>query len=238
MGPLRDLLSWWNLIFALPIALSALLLLLSAVGGLGDGDGDAEADVSPDADTADVDGSGGHTEGDTEANAVGDGHHPLGDALRFLGVGAVPVSLLAQAFLLFFGVFGLAANQMLSVAADPDARVYGALALATLGGAAGTGALGALGRRFIPNDLPAVGNKDLIGKTGRVVFTVTTTEGTIQVRDAGGTLHQIAARIPRGENILEAGQDVFIVGYDAAQGAFLVDEDPFTLRSDELKNLT
>ncbi len=101
MGTLADLLDWWNLVFVLPITLSVLLLLASAVGGLGDGDAHAHADMDAHA-QVDAD---GHADHDADAD------HPLADALKFVGVGVVPISLLLQAFLLLFGVLGLAANR-------------------------------------------------------------------------------------------------------------------------------
>jgi membrane protein implicated in regulation of membrane protease activity len=229
------LLQWWNLVFLLPIVLSVLLLLASALAGLGDGgadadgDADAEGDMEGDAD-GDADADGGH------ADAAGAGPGSLTGALKFAGVGAVPVSLLAQGFLLFFGISGLAANLLLHTAADPDRRIWGALMAALLLGVLGAAGMGALGRRFLPKTAPAIGNKHLIGRTGRVVFEVTAAEGTVQVRDAGGTLHQVPARIGNGDTApLASGQEVLVTGYDDARGAFLVDESPFRLLADEMR---
>lgn len=230
---LSDLLAWWNLIFLLPIALSALLLLASAVGGLGEGHGDAahsHGDVSAHADAS----APGHEAGG-EAHADTD-HDLLHDALEWIGIGVVPLSLLVQAFLLFFGVFGLAANRALNTANNPNGLVWGAFAVAMLGGLAGAGGFGMLGRRFLPRDEPALGNKDLVGRTGRVVFEVTQTTGMAQVRDVSGTLHQIAARVPPGHEPLESGQEILITAFDTGTGAFIVDESPFTLTQEELQN--
>lgn len=229
MGTLAGLWDWWNLIFLLPIALSVLLLLASAVGGLGEagahGAVDASAHGAVDAD-ADV---------ETDAPGEAQTDHPLADALEWAGVGVVPISLLAQAFLLLFGMVGLAANRALETAARPDSLIWGALGIALGGSLAGTAALGALGRRFLPREKPALGNKDLVGRTGSVVFTVTQTLGTIQVRDSGGTLHQLAARIPAGQEPLESGRDVLVTAFDPESGAFLVDESPFSLTPEELR---
>jgi len=223
---LAGLLQWWNLIFVLPILLSVLLLLASAAGGLGEGGGDAETDTDVEADA--------DTDADGHAGAP-DGSGVFAGAIKFAGVGAVPVSLLAQGFLLFFGVFGLAANLLLNTEANPDRRVWLALVAALAAGAFGMAAVGALGRRFLPRAVPAVGNKDLVGRTGRVVFAVTEGEGLVQVRDAVGTLHQVAARVTEGEAPLAAGQEVLVTGYDRERGAFLVDESPFAVSPDALR---
>ena len=231
-----ELLNWWNLIFALPIVLSVLLLLVSAVGGLGadhgtdasgvHADTPADAGIEADAEGADV-------TGDHDAAA---GHAHPGGTLAWIGVGVVPVSLLLQAFLLFFGVLGLGANRLLGTAAAPERLIWGAFLLALLGGAGCAGGLGALARRFAPQDAPAARSRDLVGRTGQVVFTVTQTGGTVQVRDAGGTVHQVAARLPAGHAPLPSGAAILIAGVAAdGSGAFLVEESPFTLDAEELK---
>jgi membrane protein implicated in regulation of membrane protease activity len=209
MAALQELSAWWNLLFLLPMAVSVVLLLISGLGGMGE----ADTDTDHDTDHSDADDS------------------PLADALRHLGVGAVPLSLLAQAFLLFFGVAGLATNRLFMVSANPERNVWASVAVALFLGLVGAFVLGALGRRFLPTEGPALANRDLISRTGRVVFAVTENEGTVQVRDAGGTLHQIAARVPLGEEPIEAGQEVLVVSYDSEQGIFLVNESPFSAAS-------
>ena len=213
MGPYSELLAWWNLVFLLPIGLSALLLLATAAGGLGEGEGHAHADV----------------QGDVH------GHEWLHDAFAWAGVGVVPVSILLQAYLLFFGIVGLAVNRALQTATRPDSLIWSALALAAIGGLAGAGVLGAVGKRFMPKELPALGNKDLVGRDGQVVFEVTQTTGTAQVRDAGGTLHQIPARVPSGYEPLEAGRRVLVSAYDGQAGVFVVEDSPFALTQEDLR---
>jgi hypothetical protein len=132
---LSEILHWWNLMFLVPIALAVLLLLISATTGMGDGD--AEADTSS-----------GHTEADADADSDTDHGPSLSDALRSFGVGVVPVSLLTQAFLLFFGVWGLSANRFFRVAEQPEGRVWLALLVALVVGAVTTALFGAVMRRF------------------------------------------------------------------------------------------
>jgi len=230
------LLHWWNLVFLLPIALSVLLLIASAAGGLGEGGGHADTDGDGHADVGHVDAAGdGHADGDGHSDAA-TGSNAGSGALHLVGVGAVPVSLLAQGFLLFFGVAGLAANLLLNTETDPERRVWIAFAVALVVGVLGAAAMGALGRRFLPKPAPAIANKDLVGRAGRVVFAVTGDEGTVQVRDAVGTLHQVAARLAPGDSApLASGQEILVTGYDRERGAFLVDESPFTLSADVVR---
>lgn len=217
---LSEISKWWNVVFLVPIVLAALLLLLSAVTGLGEGaDGTHEMHTDAASDTSGTHGEGGDN----------DSSHPLGDILRSVGVGgAVPISLLLQAFLLFFGVWGLCANRVLSVATSPEGRLWGALAIALVGATVAAAGLGALARRYLAADGPATAGKDLIARSGRVIFTVTDEGGTIQVRDAGGTLHQVAARVTAGTEPIEAGRAVLLIGQDQQTGAFTVEESPFS----------
>jgi hypothetical protein len=207
-------LQWWNLLFWVPIALAVLLLLLSAVTGLGDGE--SEAEPTPDALEA---------EGNSESEA--EGSSGLNEILRSFGVGVVPVSLLLQCFLLFFGVCGLAANRFVDVASHPEWRVGVSLLVALVGGGAATGGFGTLGRRFFPAEEAAMSGKDLLARSGRVVFTVTEQEGTVQVRDAGGTLHQVAAFVAPGSVPLPTGSLVLLLARNEQTGRFLVEESPF-----------
>ncbi|MBC8134599.1 MAG: DUF1449 family protein [Fibrella sp.] len=212
---LSAMLHWWNLLFLVPIALAGLLLLMSAVTGVGDGDVEADA-------------SSGDTEADADADHDTDHGPSLSDALRSFGVGVVPVSLLAQAFLLFFGVWGLTANRLFAVGSQPEGRVWLALLVAVGGGAVTTALFGAVMRRFFPAEEPATGGKDLVARSGRVVFEVTDGGGTVQVRDAGGTLHQLAARVLPGAETIPTGRMVLIVAQNKESGHFLVEESPFS----------
>ena len=107
--------------------------------------------------------------------------------------------------------------------------------MAAIGGLTGAGVLGAVGKRFVPKEMPAPGNKDLVGHDGQVVFEVTQTTGTAQVRDAGGTLHQIPARIPSGCEPLETGRRILVSAYDGQAGVFVVEDSPFALTQEDLR---
>lgn len=215
---MQELLQWWNLLFLLPLLLAVALLLVGGLGGIGEGD--PHADVH----TPHVEVTGGETP-DTDGDHGS--HHPLAEALEWAGVGVVPITLLFAAFLLFFGIVGLAANRFLDVAPHPEGRIWLTLGIATVGGLIGMAGFGAVGRRLLPrHEGPATGNRDLLGRAGRVVYEVTEDTGTVQVRDASGTVHQIAARVPKGHSALVPGQQALIITFETTHGFFIVDDDP------------
>jgi membrane protein implicated in regulation of membrane protease activity len=220
MGNLSALLSGWNLVFLIAIGVAILLALVAAVAGFGDGDADADGGHAADAgDTADASDAG---DADGDAN-----DHPLSQVFHSIGIGSVPLTILLQAFLLFFGIGGLAANRTMA-SGSANGSIGTVLFIAFLTAFAAMAFIGALARRFMPKDEPATGSKDLIGRTGSVVYEVSSDGGTAQVRDASGTLHQIAARVPTGHTELQAGSSVIVVAFDAERGAFIVDENPFS----------
>src|SRR5258706_9607371 len=111
---LQWILGWWNLIFVAPFAVALLYLGVYTLSGVGFGDADADAhgDFDADADAdADVDADAGvDADADADADADGDAHgdaetpggHPSFHmmALSWMGVGRVPLSLLAFLVLL------------------------------------------------------------------------------------------------------------------------------------------
>jgi membrane protein implicated in regulation of membrane protease activity len=222
-----NILAWWNLVFLLPLALGVLLLVASGLtGALDSGHGDAGHADSGHGDAGHADGDG-DTSHDLHAEHDTDGYG-FGDLLHTLGVGIVPLSLLMPAFLLTFGVLGITANRLLAVESSSGSRFWLALLIALLFGLVGMALLGAAFRKFLPTNERATGNKDLIGKTGKVIFGVSNTEGTIQVRDMTGTLHQLPARVRDGQGDIASGQEVLLVGFDSEHGCFIVEDSPFS----------
>ncbi|GAB4458142.1 MAG: hypothetical protein OHK0029_18980 [Armatimonadaceae bacterium] len=253
---MQDLFAWWNLVFLLPLVSGVVLLLLSTLGGLeglegADSGGDAVGDAGDlgdpdDAVSGGLDGVGGHAGPDGAAFSGGDaadsasggseaghdgntGHSPtFGSALRWAGFGTVPITIHLAAFCLFFGIFGMMLNQMWNIEVSPDELLWKSLTAAIAGGFAGMVLFGSTARRFLPmSTAPATGNKDLVGRTGKVIFLVTADEGTVQVRDSGGTVHQVTARTVPSQEPLPSGSAILIVGYDVSRGVFLVEQDPF-----------
>lgn len=226
-----NILAWWNLMFLLPLALGVLLLVVSGLSGAmdsgdaGHGDSGPAHDLSHDVSTEGHVGDGdttphGHIDHDGDA-------YDFGDFLRSFGVGIVPLSLLMPGFLMSFGIFGITANRLLEVEGSSGSRFWIALLIALVFGFVGMALLGAAFRKFLPTSERATGNKDLLGKTGKVIFTVSNTEGTIQTRDKTGTVHQLPARVRDGQVEIESGREVLLVGYDNEHSCFIVEESPF-----------
>lgn len=122
---LAEILHWWNLLFLVPIALAVLLLLMSALTGMGDVEADAP--------------SGNH---ETDVDNDSDHAPSFTDSLRSFGVGVAPVSLLTQAFLLFLGIWELTANRIFTVGLHPEGRTWIALLVAVITGVITTALFG------------------------------------------------------------------------------------------------
>lgn len=108
------LVAWANVPFTVSVGATLIFALVQASGvaGLisghadGDADADADADVDGDAD-GDADGDGDAEDSDGESSALKLG---LSFGGRALGMGRLPMTLLAQVFLVVFGVCGLLVN--------------------------------------------------------------------------------------------------------------------------------
>jgi membrane protein implicated in regulation of membrane protease activity len=243
--------TWWNAIYSLPLAFVLLFLAITSLvslagdlfGGLAHSEGEtgvaseahAEAEHDLDVDTdldADTDLDVGHDldaehdlHGDAHAHhdhgEHGHGHDAFLTALGFLGVGRAPLVMVLQVLLLSWGLIGVALHRAAG-AAGPGALFWSlplTLVLSVL--ATRTTAL-LFGRLFKPMETSIVRSDQLVGYTGRVVFPVTEEEGTIHIRDQHGTLHRVRARSQHGR--LESGQEIIVLGYDAAQRVYQVDD--------------
>ena len=236
---LQLLLSWWNLIYLVPLALALIYLVVYMSTGLSFGD--ADADVSADADT-DADADADHDvavehdvsaehDADTDQDAQHETEQETGQGgassmLSLLGVGRAPLSVLLMVFLLVWSITGLIANRVLygvsqSVAATVIVSVPLALVLSLLG----TAGLARLIGRVMPNSETYVRRKSsLVGLAGEAVYDITTGFGTVQVRDETGDLHELPCET-QGEaakNVIHKGQRVVLYDYNEEKGVFYV----------------
>lgn len=184
-------------LFALSLVTGILLMVVTAIGGVGDGhDADADHDVDHGAD-ADQDHDAG-----------------FGRALSALGVGRAPLTLVLVAFFSLFGAVGLGLGLVLS----EWLALVASLAAATFL----TGRLARLFSRLLPRtESYGASSEDLCGCIGTAVYGVTGSEGMVQVRDQRGAIQKVSARTSGGERI-PTGADVVVVSYDEGGDRFLV----------------
>jgi membrane protein implicated in regulation of membrane protease activity len=239
-----SLFTWWNAIYTLPLAVVLVFLAITSIvsllgGAFGELTGDAHADHDVDVDAdADVDHDldldhDGHVDAVEQAIGVAkgiapaDGHGALVSGLVFLGVGRAPLMMVVQVLLLLWGVIGWSLHQTFS-AQGPLALAW-SIPTTLIMSVAGTRAFASLfGRFFRPHESRSVRRDQLVGRSARVVFAVTTDAGTIHARDQHGTLHRVRARVREGR--LEPGREVVITGYDATQALYEVADPSVFLR--------
>ena len=213
------LLGWNNLIFIVPLGLALAYLFAYALSGWTFGDADVDFDADADVDVeADLDADADvYAEHEThvarpDIDADSDvGHtHGLLNALTWLGVGVVPLSIVLMVLLLTFGLVGFATNQLLRDAMGMNG-VWVALPLAVLFGFGITSGVSQLIARYMPmNESSARPMTALVGSRGTVVFAVSADGGTVSVRDPGGDRYQVAAR---SSQPIAAGSEVVLVDY-------------------------
>jgi membrane protein implicated in regulation of membrane protease activity len=88
---------------------------------------------------------------------------------------------------------------------------------------AGTRAFALLfARVFRSSQAVAVKRNDLVGRTGQVVYSVNSDEGTVHVRDPDGCLQRVRARSLHGP--FDPGTQVIVLGYDPQSNLYEVDD--------------
>lgn len=221
------LLSWWNLIYLVPLGLALVYLVVYAVTGVSFGDADAQAELAAHV-VADV-----HADVDADADAAGDAHHeaasetPAGSAaaglMSLVGVGKAPLSVLLMVLLVLWGVIGEIANHALI-----GVLGYGWLValisapVALVGSASLTGLIARLLARFAPSvETYAVKRQDLVDQVGEALYDIDEKFGLVAVRDARGNLYQLPARTGTGPRIGK-GTKVLLFDYDAPGKVYLV----------------
>jgi hypothetical protein len=240
---LQWLLGWWNLIFLAPFAVALLYLFVYTLSGLGFGevdahgdahgdfDADADADADMDADAhVDVDADAdGELDADADADADGDGDaHESGQtsahsmALSWLGVGRVPLSLIAVVLLLTWGAAGFVANAIMRPQVDWDAARV-SLPAALIFALFVTRSVVLLMGRFVPlNETYARRRAELVGHVGEALYGIDERFGLAAVRDDRGDLHQVTCRLAPGLEPIARGTRVKLVAYRANEGVFFV----------------
>lgn len=241
------LFQWWNAIYSIPLAFVLLFLTITSVvsllGGAMEGlshhdasaelghdvdmdadvDVEADLDLDTDVDVADADVHAGHDQVRCGHGSHAAGHEPgfLVTILVFLGVGRASLILLLQVLMLLWGLIGITLHQAFA-AAGPPALLWSVPAT-LLFSVLGTRAFATLfGRIFKPFETSAVKRNQMVGRTGRVVYSVNADEGTVHIRDEHGTLQRVRARTRQGT--LEPGREIIVLGYDPQQSVYEIDD--------------
>jgi membrane protein implicated in regulation of membrane protease activity len=230
---------WHYLVFVLPFAMGAFLLLLSGlkIGGGGHHAGHHMGPVHTSTHLS----AGGHHAGSaithapagragrtTEGARSAGGPTPLSITLLLLGVGRAPLPTVAEFFLICYGIAGFWANTVLLRSVHPGLlALLPSFAVAMVGGIVGSRFAAEVVGRLMPRDETSVVSNDaLYGLTGRVVYAVGEANGRVHLYDEFGTLHDETCRIAPGRPTIAKGQTVRIVDRDAASGNLIVEEAP------------
>ncbi len=227
---------WYYLIYLLPGGVALLLLLLSGLGGgmhhhhgLGHHGGQG---LGHHAAGHHAPAAHGHAPSHTPAQAHGQARG-AGTAGRtppsltaFFGLGRVPAPLVWGSALLGWGLFGFWGTQLWESHLHlPAAFALPALATALVGALVTQKATVETASRLLPRDESyAVGNVELCGLTGTVVFATDEARGRVHVYDAHGTLHDVSARSAPGQGQIARGRRALVTDYDAARDQVIVEE--------------
>ncbi|MFW6438153.1 MAG: hypothetical protein ACOCZ7_03980 [Armatimonadota bacterium] len=196
-------------------------------------DHDVEADVGADIDH-DVE-AHGHLGAEHEVHEIpADSHETslLLRALSILGFGKVPVSILMTCLMVIFGATGIMANGLFETVTPwswpPEIYFWPSLALAL---AASFGLTGSVARglnRLMPTkETYAVTEEELVGQVGVSVYGIREDgRGPVNVKDAGGTLHQVIGRTMDGA--IAKGNEVLLVRYHREEDYYDVATSPLS----------
>lgn len=143
--------------------------------------------------------------------------------LSLLGIGRAPLSVLAISYTLTFGVAGIV-FQMVSHSWLPGWEMW-ALGFAIAFSLVSTSIFARVVHVFIPSvESYAKKPTDLLGRIGVVVTRVTTTDGSADARDAGGTMHRLRVVVESGEIL--AGEKIAVLRFDEERRVYFVEQLP------------
>lgn len=217
-----ELLQWWNLIFELPLLGAALYIVLLSTSTLDQGhdlEADAQEPLPPDhaiASSSDL-----HLDSQ-ELPAQGG----LGQALDFLGIGKVPLSIVLPTFFLLWSFAGFTSNIILGrFVALPQVYVGLSVVLATLVGVIVTRHLSLFLASVLPRTQSyGIDIEDLAGLVGVAGSPgVTSTFGEAQVYDKYDNQHTVSCRVRPGESQIHTGSRILLIDYDRKRRVFIVE---------------
>jgi membrane protein implicated in regulation of membrane protease activity len=145
--------------------------------------------------------------------------------LGFFGMGRAPLPIVLGSLLIGWGLFGLAATDMLRpLFRFPALFVPPSLAIAVAGALVTAKLFAELSARLLPRDETyALSREGLLGLTGRVVYPVTETTGRIHLYDQYHTLHVVSARVAPGAPSIDKGSEVIVASSGPADRYVVVE---------------
>lgn len=204
-----DFMGWWNWMFVAPFILGALMVALSVFGGDHHSHGGHAGHVHVGADA-------GMADGDADGE-----NGMLDELLELLHLHGVPPLTILQNLLLWWGICGWTANRALGQ--HGAAMIAVSLPVAMVGALFLTLTTSRFLAKLAPDESSSASHsEELEGRSGEATARITETGGAAFVRDATGTLHQIAVRIGPDEEAIARGQQILVLAYDAEEGRYRV----------------
>lgn len=215
-----DFLTWYNLIFLIPLIAGVLLIFGSMAGFGSDADTDADADHDVDHDV----------DNDTHGHEFGHDHDEnrlFLSVLSALGVGKVPLSIVLMMLFMLFGGIGMMMNFMIApLLSAHEIFAVGSVSVAAIGSFILTGPLARLLNRWMPSTESYADSKvAMVGRVGVLELAADETSGWAQVRDSYGSLRQVKCQTRSGT--LPKGTEIVVVSFDS-------DAEIYTVAKNEL----
>lgn len=231
---------------AVMTALSLLAILAGVFGLIGDADTDVDLDTDTDIDVdvdADVDaefevGSGADTEGAMHGALHGSG--ALSGVLGFLGLGAVPITVLAVVASCTFFIGGFTAQWIAYSITGSFMKSWIPIACASGLMLLCLNLTGRVGRKLkIKLDTTALHSDSFVGHTAKVIGGTATKSLPAQAKfvDKHSQVHYLLVQPIGRAEVLDEGSDVVLLGRKGAK-FYAVPAHDFDLDSDDIESLT
>lgn len=174
----------------------------------------------------------GHDSVAHDHSVHGQGHHAhisqedslMLRLLGLFGIGQVPITLIIGVFLLSWGAFGMAANQLFGSAMKyPAIYIWPSMGVTFVVSSIVTRSMAAIVARILPSDETyGVSRFELIGSIGRTIYATTECTGTVDIKDRFGTVHRVQAKTEPEKDALPSGTAVIVIDFDDNDKRFVV----------------
>jgi membrane protein implicated in regulation of membrane protease activity len=139
-----------------------------------------------------------------------------------MGIGRVPISLIAMILLLTWGAAGFLTNAMLRPRVNWDVARW-SIPIAMAISLVITRAMVLIVARLVPlNQNLALRRGDLVGEVGQALYGIDERFGLVALRDERGDLKQLPCRVAGGVEPIPRGSQVRLVAYRADERVFFV----------------